>query len=45
MKCDNCNQDVKLLYSIKVETLPNGYGRRMDCCRVCLFEFVENEID
>jgi hypothetical protein len=39
MKCDNCNNDSKILFTVKVQTTPNGYGRIMDCCRICCDEF------
>jgi len=41
MKCDNCYEDAKILFSIKVETSPNGYGRRMDCCEACMYRLSE----
>ena len=43
MKCDNCYEDAKILYSLKVETSPNGYGRRMDCCGACMYRLLEND--
>jgi hypothetical protein len=39
MKCDNCNNDSKILFTVKVQTTPNGYGRIMNCCRICCSEF------
>jgi hypothetical protein len=39
IRCDNCDKDSKVLFTLKVQTIPNGYGRRMDCCRICCDEF------
>lgn len=35
MKCENCGDDSRILFAVKVESASKTQTHRMDCCSVC----------